>query len=161
MIARTSNFAKKRVFTVTVDRCVACGKCELACAFAHGSDGKPAVTRIHIHRRGPEVGVPIVCLQCHDAGCVAVCPTDALVRNAETGAIEMVRDRCIQCRVCVAGCPFGNMAWDQTSACVQKCDLCGGEPRCVPFCPTGALRYCTPEEAREKPAPLDRQALAL
>ena len=24
------------------ERCIACGKCELACAFAHGSEGKPA-----------------------------------------------------------------------------------------------------------------------
>jgi len=143
-----------KIFTVTVDRCVACGKCELACAFAHGSEGRPAVTRINIYRRGPELGTPVVCFQCHDAACAAVCPTGALQRNPETGAIDMIRERCINCRMCVAACPFGNMLWDEAYHCVQKCDLCGGDPKCVPFCPTQALRYCSPEEAKRRPEPI-------
>lgn len=130
-----------RIFLVEAETCIACGKCELACAFAHGSQKKPAKSRINIFRRGPEQGTPVVCLQCHEAGCEAACPTAALTRNPETGAIDMVRERCIQCRLCVAACPFGNMLWDERWHCVQKCDLCGGEPRCVPFCPTGTLQY--------------------
>ena len=148
------------IFKVAVSRCIACGKCELACAFAHGSEGRPAATRINIHRRGIEVGTPVVCLQCHDAACVAVCPTLALDRNPATGAIDMVRSRCIQCRMCVAACPFGNMLWDEVYRCVQKCDLCQGNPRCVPFCPTEALSYVAAEEAAVRPEPLDRAALA-
>jgi Fe-S-cluster-containing hydrogenase component 2 len=135
------------IYRVTTQLCIACGKCELACAFAHGSEGKPAASRIHIFRRGPEKGTPVVCLQCHDAACVAVCPTRALARSEPTGAIEMVRERCIQCRMCVAACPFGNMLWDETYHCVQKCDLCGGDPKCVPFCPTRALAYVPEREA--------------
>jgi Fe-S-cluster-containing hydrogenase component 2 len=146
----------RRVYKVSVERCIACGKCELACAFAHGSEGRPATSRINIVRRGPELGTPIVCFQCDQAACVAVCPTEALVRNPETGAIDMVRDRCILCRMCVAACPFGNMLWDETYHCVQKCDLCGGEPRCVAFCPTGALQYVEVQEAATPPEPLDR-----
>ncbi len=129
------------IFRVTVARCIGCGKCELACAFAHGSDGTPATTRIHVVRRGPEAGSPVVCFQCEDAACVAVCPTGALARNAATGAVDFDGERCIRCRVCVAACPFGNMIWDDTYRRPQKCDLCGGEPRCVPFCPTRALEY--------------------
>jgi Fe-S-cluster-containing hydrogenase component 2 len=87
------------IYKVSVERCIACGKCELACAFAHGSEGKPATSRINIHRRGPELGTPIVCFQCDAAACVAVCPTEALVRNESTGAVEMVRERCINCRM--------------------------------------------------------------
>lgn len=131
----------KRVYVVEVERCIACGKCELACAFAHGSPSRPSQSRIHIVRRGPEAGIPVVCLQCHEAACVAACPVGALARNEATGAIDMLRDRCIRCRHCVQACPFGNMRWDDTYHCVQKCDLCGGEPRCIPFCPTGALSY--------------------
>ena len=148
----------ERIYTVSVAHCIACGKCELACAFAHGSEGRPARTRINILRRAAEVGTPVVCFQCHDAACVAVCPTDALVRNPRTGAIDVVRERCILCRMCVAACPFGNMLWDETYHCVQKCDLCGGEPRCVPFCPTGALRYVAAEEAAVPLPPLERGA---
>ncbi len=144
----------KMIYKVTVERCIACGKCELACAFAHGSEGKPSKTRINIFKRGPELGTPVVCFQCDDAACAAACPTQALVRNEETGAIDMARDRCILCRLCVAACPFGNMLWDETYHLVQKCDLCGGDPKCVPFCPTKALDYVPAEEAAKRPEPL-------
>ena len=86
-----------------------------------------------------------VCLQCEDASCQAVCPTGALVRNFATGAIELLRERCIKCKQCVAACPFGCMGWDEAWRSVQKCDLCGTrlehglEPACVRVCPTKAL----------------------
>jgi anaerobic carbon-monoxide dehydrogenase iron sulfur subunit len=144
------------IFKVSVGRCIACGKCELACAFAHGSESQPAKTRINIYRRGPDLGTPVVCLQCHDAACVAVCPTDALLRNIATGAVEVDLERCVLCRACVAACPFGNMVWDEPHHRVAKCDLCGGAPQCVPFCPTGALLYVPADEAARRPEPLDR-----
>ncbi len=96
-----------------------------------------------------------------DAACVKICPTEALVRNTATGAVAMDRGRCISCRMCVAACPFGNMLWDETYHCVQKCDLCDGEPRCVPFCPTGAIAWVPAEDAAIPPAPLDREAFAV
>jgi len=49
--------------------------------------------------------------------------------------------------MCVAACAFGNMLWDDTCHCVQKCDLCGDEPRCVPFCPSRALEYVAGDQA--------------
>lgn len=141
---------------VSVQRCIACGKCELACAFAHGSEGAPARSRIVVYRRGPEIGTPTVCLQCEDAACQAACPAGALVRNPATGAIELHRDRCIRCKACVAACPFGCIGWDETYERVQKCDLCGGDPKCVRFCPTGALRWCSADHpvvsATDEPA---------
>ena len=135
------------IFRVTVDRCIACGKCELACAFTHGQGGAPGAPRIHILRRGPERGTPLTCMQCHDAAWVAVCPTHALVRDQGSGAIVVFQERCVGCRVCVAACPFGNMEWDASHRQPSKCDLCGGEPRCVPFCPTRALEFLPPELA--------------
>lgn len=139
------------IYRVVPERCVACGKCELACAFAHGIEGQPAVSRIHIHRRGPEMGIPVVCLQCDTAACVAVCPVHALVRNEDTGAIELLDDKCVQCRMCVAACPFGNMLWDANYHTVAKCDLCGGDPKCVAFCPTGAIEYVPADMAGKRP----------
>ena len=133
----------KMIYKVSVERCIACGKCELACAFAHGTEGKPAVSRINITRRGPELGTPVICYQCDTAACEAICPTQALVRNPKTGAIDMDRGRCISCRMCVAACPFGNMLWDETYHCVQKCDLCGGDPECVKVCEPVAIEYQT------------------
>lgn len=129
-----------RIFRVSVERCVACGKCELACAFGHGRNGLPAAARIRVLRRGPERGIPLTCLQCHDAACVAVCSVGALVRDSETGAVTLAEARCVRCGLCIAACPFGNMVPEDDGRPV-KCDLCGGAPRCVPFCPTGALEY--------------------
>jgi anaerobic carbon-monoxide dehydrogenase iron sulfur subunit len=129
------------ILRISVDRCIGCGKCELACAFAHGGEGAPAPSRIEVFRRGPEAGTPVTCLQCEEAGCAAACPTGALQRNEATGAIVLSAEQCVQCRACVAACPFGNMRWDQVRHRVQKCDLCGGQPACTPFCPNGALRW--------------------
>jgi Fe-S-cluster-containing hydrogenase component 2 len=83
----------------------------------------------------------VVCLQCDTAACVAVCPAKALVRDEQTGAIVALHDRCVRCKACVYVCPFGNIAFDQAADEVVKCDLCGGEPRCVQFCPTATLEY--------------------
>jgi Fe-S-cluster-containing hydrogenase component 2 len=149
----------ERIFRVVTERCVACGKCELACAFAHGSQGVPARSRISIFRRGPDLGSPVVCFQCDDAACRAICPTAALEWNEATGAIDMVRERCIRCRLCVAACPFGKMLWDEAYHCVQKCDLCGGDPRCVPFCPTHALEYVSADRAGRAPEPVTVEVL--
>jgi len=148
----------ERIFRVVVERCIACGKCELACAFAHATaPGVPAKTCINIARRGPERGIPIVCLQCDAAACLAACPTGALARNQRTGAIDLTRERCVSCRACVGACPFGNMTWDEAYHTVQKCDLCGGDPKCVPFCPTQALEYVPAFAIAQRPPSVRRK----
>ena len=126
-------------YVVTPYLCEACGKCELACAYAHSDQGRPGSSRIKVFRVGPERGAPIVCFQCDHAACVAVCPTKALVRNERTGAIDLLESRCVRCRMCVGACPFGNIVWERGARAVSKCDLCRGDPACVKFCPSGAL----------------------
>ena len=140
----------EQIFRVSVERCIACGKCELACAFGHGRDGLPAASRIRVVRQGPERGIPLTCLQCHDAACVAVCPMAALSRDPESGAVTLSETHCVRCGLCVAACPFGNMLPEEGGR-VAKCDLCGGAPRCVPFCPTGALEFLPAELALRGP----------
>jgi Fe-S-cluster-containing hydrogenase component 2 len=136
----------ERIYTVTIQNCIACGKCELACSFAHGTEGKPGKSRINIHKRGIEIGTPVICFQCIQAACFKVCPVSAIVRNMETGALDVDYERCVNCRMCVAACPFGNMLWEEGTTRVIKCDLCKGDPKCVPFCPTKAIDY--------RPAPM-------
>jgi Fe-S-cluster-containing hydrogenase component 2 len=129
---------------VAVERCNGCGNCEMACAFVHASDGTPGRSRVHVIREAtPEArhGLPILCLQCGDAACVAACPAGALTRNEATDAIELHEERCIRCRSCVGACPFGNMAWEARHHAPAKCDLCGGDPWCAKFCPTGTLTF--------------------
>jgi Fe-S-cluster-containing hydrogenase component 2 len=51
------------------------------------------------------------CRKCGDAPCIAVCPADALEKDAE-GLIERHTNLCISCKSCVTICPFGTMMTD-------------------------------------------------
>jgi len=136
------------MLVVTPPRCIGCRTCELACAFAHGTAGQLGCARVRVYPTGPEQHVPILCLQCSEAACVRVCPTGALVRNEETGAVELNAARCVRCRLCVVACPFGNLQVEpQPGGGVIKCDLCGGDPACAKFCPTQALQMLPAEGA--------------
>jgi Fe-S-cluster-containing hydrogenase component 2 len=128
---------------VTPSRCTGCRNCEIACAFSHPApSGGPGTSSIRAYMTDPpDRGVPVVCLHCDVAACVAVCPTAALVRNDATGGVDFVERRCVKCRACAAACPFGNIVWDLAAERVVKCDLCDGAPRCAQFCPTEALVY--------------------
>jgi Fe-S-cluster-containing hydrogenase component 2 len=42
------------------------------------------------------------------------------------------------------------MAIDRVKKVAVTCDLCGGDPTCVKFCPTGALLYLSSEEVSIK-----------
>jgi anaerobic carbon-monoxide dehydrogenase iron sulfur subunit len=138
----------RQLLRVVVDRCSGCGNCEMACAFVHAGGGVPGRPRVSVVRDVPPRpgrGTPIVCLQCDDAACVAACPVGALVRNEATGAIDLLEPQCVRCGSCVGACPFGNALWDLGRHLVVKCDLCGGDPWCARFCPTGALAFVRPE----------------
>jgi len=115
-------------YKVIPSLCIGCRTCELACAFTHSQDKKPGRSRIYPIAYAKDKYVPVVCLQCDDAACAKSCMFDALKRNEETGAIE-------------AACPFGCSLIDDVHDEVVKCDVCGGKPACVQFCPTKALIY--------------------
>ena len=142
---------------VTPEKCIGCRTCELACAMSHPEDSSGmGFPRVAVRDCGESVFIPVLCLQCEDAACVKACPVEALVRNAKTGAIEVLQERCVRCMACVAACPFGNMHSDAATGRVFKCDLCGGSPRCAQFCPTRTLEYARRPSAAPAPAPAAR-----
>lgn len=49
--------------------------------------------------------------------------------------------------MCMVSCPFGAISYDGDRKSVVKCELCGGDPQCVRFCPTGALKFVAKEVA--------------
>ena len=130
--------------TLMIDytKCTGCRECETACSMItemRSGISQPRMTSVTWDLEGR--GVPIICQQCQDAPCMAVCPKNAVYRDEELNRVMVDYDRCIGCRMCMAVCPFGAMGFDVQASRVIKCDLCDGEPLCVEFCSYGALQY--------------------
>jgi formate dehydrogenase iron-sulfur subunit len=88
----------------------------------------------------------IQCMHCLHPGCVSVCTVGALEKTPE-GPVIYHADKCIGCRYCQYGCPFGvpKYEWEEMLGLIRKCTFCadrqseGYEPACVKACPTDAL----------------------
>lgn len=131
-----------RMLTVDPARCTGCRACEMVCSVKKVGASNPARARIQVIKWEPvSLDVPVVCQQCHDAPCVAVCPTRAMALNQDLATPIINYDLCIGCRMCLAVCPFGAITVDGKTRQVIKCDLCLGDPTCVKFCDTKAIDY--------------------
>ena len=118
---------RKRML-VEPESCVGCNACEAACPSAG----------IHIESTADGF-TPKVCRQCGTASCINACPTGALSKEPETKAVLVDKDACIGCGQCASVCPFGSITMVDDKA--HICDLCGGEPKCVESCPSGAICF--------------------
>lgn len=139
---------------IDLDRCTRCDDCVRACASAH--DNNPRFIR-----HGPKYDhwmVANACMHCLDPVCMIGCPTGAIGRDAENGAVTINDQTCIGCGTCANSCPYSNIrmvdiADTKGNALVDlntqqpiqkatKCDLCVeqlGGPACQAACPHDAL----------------------
>ncbi|MCP4674525.1 MAG: 4Fe-4S dicluster domain-containing protein [Deltaproteobacteria bacterium] len=129
----------QKTYVVIPKNCTGCRTCELACSMVKGDNGTLGHSRISIFPTNESRSIQMTCLQCAEAACRTVCPTGALKRNEETGAIEVIDSLCVGCALCEAACPFGHIHFEREIGLPLKCDLCGGKPACVRFCPEKAL----------------------
>lgn len=138
----------KKVIFVDYQKCVGCGTCEMVCSLVHEGRCSRTLSRIRIVRYITDgVNVPVTCSSCENPPCEQVCPSGAISKNPITGQAIINENLCIGCRQCIQACPFAHINIDLSRGKVFKCDLCGGEPRCVEFCWTEALQYAPVEEA--------------
>jgi len=102
---------------------------------------KPTVAAIRIERTekyGPLTAhVCDLCAGREQQECVAVCPAEAL--ELKDGVIHFIKENCTQCLNCVEACPQGAVAFDEPTGQIVLCDLCGGQPLCIPWCPENVL----------------------
>jgi anaerobic carbon-monoxide dehydrogenase iron sulfur subunit len=131
-----------KILMIHPDKCTGCKNCVGACSYIKEEQFRPAASRIHVYTWEREgISVPMMCQQCGDAPCVAVCPTGAMHRKPGDTLVEYDKKKCIRCRMCVQACPFGNAVYDSITDAIIKCDTCEGAPACVSMCPTHALEF--------------------
>ncbi len=130
---------------VDLSKCTGCRRCEAACAFFHTGRINPLLARIkviHLYESG--IDGPVVCQQCLERYCLK-CPENALSLGPQ-GEVICSPTVCNLCGVCEKACPIG--AIEIFSEFVYVCDLCGGDPKCIPACTEGALRFDPDEKDR-------------
>ncbi|MHC4225498.1 MAG: 4Fe-4S dicluster domain-containing protein [Planctomycetota bacterium] len=131
-----------RMILIDQDACTGCRQCELVCSVHHTGAADPARARITTIKWEAEgFYLPVVCQQCLEPACAAVCPVAAIAKEPDSNRIVIDDERCIGCKMCVMACPYGAMGIDTQQGKVVKCDLCDGDPTCVSFCEAEALKF--------------------
>ena len=121
------------------EKCLGCRTCELICSFNRAKEFNPQKSAVSVIMYDKAlISVPIMCTQCEEACCEKVCPVGAISKD-ENGARKIDGGKCIVCKMCVSACPLGNIAFNDGK--VFKCDLCGGDPGCAKYCPSGAIEF--------------------
>ena len=145
--------SRQYAIVVELDRCIGCRGCQAACKLEN--DICLGTSRNHTYTMGP-VGtfprlsmyfLPLMCQQCENPACAAVCPTGACDKSGEDGVVRIDPALCIGCRSCERACPYHANSFDPEKRIMDKCDLCtaarerGDVPACVKNCAGGALHF--------------------
>ncbi len=112
---------------IDLDKCVACQGCSIACRFENNTPAvSPDQAKLGRAMRWNDVFplpinpsddtgvypnvttryIPRPCMHCENPPCIKVCPVGATFQNSE-GIVEQNYARCIGCRFCTVGCPYG------------------------------------------------------
>lgn len=132
------------------EKCTGCGICELVCSATKEKAFNPILSRIRAVRVEPFLYMAIACRLCENPKCVRSCPRKALRKDETTGLIRVDTERCDGCKWCIEACEFGAIFIHPQGKIAMVCDLCDGEPKCVPFCPREALELMTSEQLAQR-----------
>ena len=139
------------------EKCSGCRTCELVCSFGHFGECNPKLANVHVFEyEKAAVAIPMMCLQCENPSCMKVCPVRAITRD-ENNAVVINYKKCIGCKMCENACPLGNISYHPMVKKVFKCDLCGGDPKCVKYCPGHALEFTDTDAIHDKRAAVSAQ----
>ncbi|KXG76635.1 Anaerobic dimethyl sulfoxide reductase chain B [Fervidicola ferrireducens] len=133
-----------KVLLLSPEKCIGCRTCEIVCSFSKIRAFNPRISRVSVFSfEEMAISVPMMCMQCEEPYCMKVCPTSAITRTEE-GVVAFDEKKCIGCKLCISACPLGNISFSHVEGKIAKCDLCGGEPKCAEFCPSGAIEFKEP-----------------
>lgn len=137
------------------DKCKGCGCCEMICSLFHEGKCSPSLSRITpvTDQIKLEFSDPVVCEQCDFPACYYACPEDAIYIDEKTGSRNIDQEKCTGCEKCMEACPYDppRIKYDPDRNVCIKCDLCGGDPQCVKYCPDGALKIVSTEDRPNYP----------
>lgn len=123
------------------EKCVGCDICEYVCSFEKEEVFNPLKSRIRSVRINQTFNTAVTCKACRNAPCIAACPEDALRRSMQTGAIIVDEEKCKGCDWCIEACEYGAITLHPNSNKAIVCDMCEGNPKCIPLCPESALSF--------------------
>ena len=131
----------KRI-VLDLTKCEGCEGCTVDCGYFYGKHGGTADQGIQALKERATFW--IVCRRCEHASCIASCPYDALERQPD-GTIKRFNLRCVSCKLCTQGCPFGTIYPEMVGFYVAPCDYCidttSEPPPCLWGCVNNAISY--------------------
>lgn len=145
--------SNQEVIIFDPERCTGCTYCMISCTFKHygSTDFERSHIRIIDDPARPKSGfIGIHCAHCDDPLCLASCPVEAITKDSATGLVKINSTRCIGCKACLLACPISNPYFDEERRIAVKCDFCDGDPQCIKFCTTEALKKMPRELARKR-----------
>lgn len=97
---------------IDTDACFGCRACQEACKVENNTPRGAFWMHVFRYEEGeyPDVDqafMPRPCQHCSEPSCADVCPTGARFKRQEDGIVLTDYDRCIGCRYCEVGCPYG------------------------------------------------------
>jgi Fe-S-cluster-containing dehydrogenase component len=148
---------------VDITKCSGCHNCFLACRdeyydndYSPYSAPQPLDGQFWMQVKEIERGsypkpkldyIPLPCLHCEDAPCIAAAADNAVYRR-EDGFVIIDPEKAKGQKAVVNACPYRVVFWNKDLDIPQKCTMCAHrldegdrEPRCVEACPTGALTF--------------------
>jgi len=145
----SGKYSLRKFVSVDPAKCTGCGICELACSLEK-NEHSPLRSRIRVVQVAPLMNFALTCRACKDAPCVDACAEKAIEQDAKTGLLSVNDEKCAGCDWCVVACEHGGITIESNTGLATVCDLCGGNPQCVEFCPEQALELVDSDEAADK-----------
>jgi carbon-monoxide dehydrogenase iron sulfur subunit len=136
----------QKTFFIRAEFCTGCEMCRVACSMVKEKEVNPARARLTVKRLVMDgLMTPYICLNCKEPACMEACRRGAITKDAETGWVTIDKEKCNNCTLCIAACPFSAIVLTSEKE-VLLCDVCDGNPKCVEMCPTGALQFAEREK---------------